>query len=41
MDEQKQKVGENGVAFQAGGDINIGMNYIFFTCFKTNIWHFK
>ena len=27
MDEQKQKVGENGVAFQAGGDINIGMNY--------------
>ena len=27
MDEQKQKVGENGVAFQAGGDINVGMNY--------------
>ena len=27
MDGQKQKVGENGVALQAGGDISIGMSY--------------
>ena len=27
MDGQKQKVGENGVALQAGGDISVGMSY--------------
>ncbi len=27
MDGQRQKVGENSVAVQAGGDVNIGMNY--------------
>ena len=41
MDEQKQKVGENGVALQAGGDINIGLRYadikeIFYDLFQQN-----
>ena len=27
MDGQKQKVGENGVALQAGGDISVGMSF--------------
>ena len=27
MDGQKQKVGENGIALQAGGNINYGMSY--------------
>lgn len=41
MDGQKQKVGENGVALQAGGDINIGLGYadikeIFYDLFQQN-----
>lgn len=41
MDGQKQKVGENGVALQAGGDINIGLRYadikeIFYDLFQQN-----
>lgn len=41
MDGQKQKVGENGTALQAGRDINIGLRYnevkeIFYDLFKQN-----
>ena len=41
MDGQKQKVGENGVALQARGDINIGLGYadikeIFYDLFQQN-----
>lgn len=41
MDGQKQKVGENSIAVQAGGDINIGLRYadikeIFYDLFQQN-----
>ena len=28
MDGQKQKVGENSTAIQAGGNVNIGLQYM-------------